>query len=74
MNIGQLLLALAVMMLATAAALGIAKKLNLGSIVALMAVLLAQLVKTILHAVLREAVSSISVIQAKARFALSHSP
>ena len=33
MNIGQLLLALAVMMLATAAALGIAKKLNLGSIV-----------------------------------------
>jgi len=38
MNIDQLLLAVAVMMLATALALGIAKKLNLGSTVALMAV------------------------------------
>jgi len=38
MNIDQLLLAVAVMMLATAVALGVAKKLNLGSTVALMAV------------------------------------
>jgi len=38
MNIDQLLLAVAVMMLATAAALGVAKKLNLGSTAALMAV------------------------------------
>jgi len=38
MNIDQLMLAVAVMMLATAAALGVAKKLNVGSIVALMAV------------------------------------
>jgi len=38
MNIDQLLLAVALMMLATAAALAVAKKLNVGSIVALMAV------------------------------------
>jgi len=38
MNIDQLLLALAVMMLVTAVALALAKKLNVGSIVALMAV------------------------------------
>jgi glutathione-regulated potassium-efflux system protein KefB len=38
MNIQQLLLAVAVMLLATAVALGVAKKLNLGSIVALLVV------------------------------------